>query len=141
MLDNSSLISNGIGGIQGGGGGSGGSVSVDFCSLTTLSSPLISANGGNAKSSGAGGRVRFFNHNWASKTFESSAEISLTIEANGGNLCDNALTCGERGSIVAAPCPPGYSLSSQSYGCIECPAGFFQVNYGYGSCSSCKNKP
>jgi len=66
ILDNSVFLANGIGGIQGGGGGSGGSISIDYCSPTISGLVNISANGGSAKSSGGGGRVRFFYHNWTS---------------------------------------------------------------------------
>eukprot|EP00919_Chromeraceae_sp_WS-2016_P034525 GHVR01081691.1.p1 GENE.GHVR01081691.1~~GHVR01081691.1.p1 ORF type:complete len:114 (-),score=21.14 GHVR01081691.1:928-1269(-) len=59
---NSIINSDGKEGTQGGGGGAGGSVSIDY--LTIMSSMSISANGGNGTSSGAGGRIRLWNHNW-----------------------------------------------------------------------------
>ena len=38
---------------------------MDFSFAELTDNVKISANGGNARSSGGGGRVRFFYHNWA----------------------------------------------------------------------------
>ena len=61
---NSTIEANGKNGIQGGGGGAGGSISLDYTLL--LASASLTANGGNGdrSSSGAGGRIRLWNHNW-----------------------------------------------------------------------------
>jgi hypothetical protein len=64
IIQNSILLANGISGIQGGGGGSGGSISIDFMNSNTFGSIVISVNGGDGKSSGGGGRIRYYNHNW-----------------------------------------------------------------------------
>ena len=132
ILENSVFLANGIGGIQGGGGGSGGSISIDYCIPTITASVNISANGGNAKSSGGGGRVRFFYHNWTSIFLPYQNGInSLLITSYGGSDCDSKLTCGQNGSVIASPCPPGYSLNYISYTCELCSVGSYQLNYGY----------
>ena len=58
------MKSDGKNGVQGGGGGAGGSISLDYESIQSDS--LISASGGSGEksSSGAGGRIRLWNHNW-----------------------------------------------------------------------------
>lgn len=63
-LLNSTVTSDGKNGFQGGGGGAGGSISIDYNYINTNS--VISANGGNGdkSSSGAGGRIRLWNHQW-----------------------------------------------------------------------------
>lgn len=142
-VSNSGLISNGIGGIQGGGGGSGGSISIDFSTLSTSGNITISANGGEGKSSGAGGRIRFFYHNWTQQALKTEMSWSqpFKIEVLGGRSCQGSLTCGEIGSIVAAPCPPGSSLNLTTFACESCPTGFFQIDYGYETCQPCASQP
>lgn len=73
---NSSLQSNGVGGIQGGGGGAGGSISMDFYVMTSNYS-TASANGGAGKSSGSGGRIRFWDQNW--KTYSTASLSNMNI--------------------------------------------------------------
>ena len=63
---NSSISSDGKNGIQGGGGGAGGSISLDY-NVTHTNLTNITCNGGNGdktSSSGSGGRIRLWNHNW-----------------------------------------------------------------------------
>jgi len=62
-------VADGIRGIQGGGGGAGGAVSIDYNYLLAYISNNISASGGDGKSSGGGGRIRFWNQNWVNTTF------------------------------------------------------------------------
>ncbi len=97
---------NGSPGVQGGGGGSGGAVSIDFFSLFLFNSNSISAKGGFSRSSGGGGRVRMFDHNWLQQT--NSLNSNISISAAGGLGCNGPLTCGESGSVTTSPCPPGY---------------------------------
>ena len=59
-------MAEGRNGIQGGGGGAGGSISLDYNQIYSTD-VLISANGGNGdkvSSSGSGGRIRLWNHQW-----------------------------------------------------------------------------
>ena len=136
----SCFLANGVAGVQGGGGGSGGSVSIDFSFADLTDKVRISANGGNARSSGGGGRVRFFYHNWANWD-QSFNDSILRIEALGGVKCETNLTCGQMGSVVASPCPPGYHLDFENYICMACPVGYYQITYGYSTCSECASKP
>lgn len=70
------MLSNGVGGIQGGAGGAGGSVSLDFYVLTSNDS-TTSANGGAGKSSGSGGRIRVWDQNW--KTYTAASVSNMNI--------------------------------------------------------------
>jgi hypothetical protein len=67
-MDSVSINSDGRNGSQGGGGGSGGSISIDYSWLSFgKNNSTITANGGGGdklSSSGSGGRIRFWNHNW-----------------------------------------------------------------------------
>ena len=137
---NSNLSANGVGGIQGGGGGSGGSISIDFLNLNTSGNVSILVNGGNGKSSGGGGRLRYFYHNWT-YIGGNSLNLNVVIQALGGAGCEGKLTCAQNGSIIAAPCPPGYQFNLSNYGCSLCPTGTFQVAFGYDLCSNCATKP
>jgi hypothetical protein len=66
FTSNSVISAEGKQGKQGGGGGSGGSISIDY-SLLNIDNSKISVNGGTGdkklSSSGAGGRIRFWDHN------------------------------------------------------------------------------
>ncbi len=67
-LQQNFITSDGKNGIQGGGGGAGGTISLDYNTLSATGYlTTISANGGNGdkmSSSGSGGRIRLWNHNW-----------------------------------------------------------------------------
>ena len=64
-LNNSNINSQGKNGIQGGGGGAGGAISIEYFSLQVLQSNIsVKSGNGEKSSSGAGGRIRLFNHNW-----------------------------------------------------------------------------
>ncbi len=132
-------MADGVGGYQGGGGGAGGSISIDYTQLSTLNGSLISANGGIGKSSGSGGRIRIWNQNW--KKYQAIPISNITIESAGGQQCESNLTCGEAGSIISSPCPPGYSTNFTSYTCYQCTNGTYQLTYGYSLCMKCTNKP
>lgn len=60
---------------------------------------------------------------------------NLVVVANGGDCIEGKLSCGLRGSIDAAPCPPGYFLNYTNYGCSMCSNGTYQLTYSYSSCS------
>lgn len=143
-LENSSLLANGTNGIQGGGGGSGGSISLDFAAVQIATTPgtsvMITANGGSGKSSGGGGRIRYFYHNWNAISGNLGSS-SLQVTANGGQCDGGKLSCGQSGSIIAAPCPPGYQLNYNNFGCSLCPNGTYQLTFSYDSCSECSIKP
>jgi hypothetical protein len=139
-LQNSNFLANGVGGIQGGGGGSGGSIAIDFTTLNMMGMVNITANGGTGKSSGGGGRVRFYYHNWTAALTTNGLSF-LMIQANGGANCDGGLTCGQNGSVNTAPCPPGYQLDYTSYACVSCPVGYYQLVYGYENCQPCASRP
>lgn len=63
---NTTIEANGKPGTQGGGGGSGGSIALDYMSVKgNISS--INVNGGSGKSSGGGGRLWLWDHNWHTK--------------------------------------------------------------------------
>jgi hypothetical protein len=104
---------------------------------------MITANGGDGKSSGGGGRVRFFYHNWTYSVLQTSQSSNqpFMIKALGGGSCQSTLTCGENGSVIAAPCPPGYHLNLHNFACLACPIGYFQIDYGYEVCEPCMIKP
>ena len=87
--------------------------------MISINGPLnITANGGSGRSSGGGGRIRFFYHQW--NDINDIASEDLLIEVKGGTNCEEALACGQQGSVLTAPCPPGYQLDYQSFICIMC---------------------
>jgi hypothetical protein len=114
-INSASLLANGVGGIQGGGGGAGGSISIDYTQLSASGNSIMTANGGNGKSSGSGGRIRIWDQNW--KSNQASSNQNISIEATGGLQCDSTLNCGENGSIISSPCPPGYSTNLINFMC------------------------
>ena len=137
---NSSIQSNGVGGIQGGGGGAGGSISIDYTNIVSVNHSKIIANGGVGKSSGSGGRIRFWDQNWSTVP-ASIPYLHLSISAVGGGLCQSELTCGLNGSIISSPCPPGYSTNFTTFSCYKCNNGSYQLLYGYGDCLKCGSIP
>jgi hypothetical protein len=114
-FNSTGILANGVGGIQGGGGGAGGSISVDYTQLSTAENSIMRANGGNGKSSGSGGRIRIWDQNW--KIYQTPNNQNISIEATGGLQCDSSLNCGENGSIISSPCPPGYSTNFINFMC------------------------
>jgi len=89
----------------------------------------VAAKGGNGQSSGGGGRMRVWNHNWRNPT-QITSSGSVLYSVLGGTACDttlNALACGENGSITATPCPPGYELNFISFNCDPCLVGTYQL--------------
>jgi hypothetical protein len=86
------IKSDGVSGIQAGGGGSGGGVSIDFSYLKGNAN--ISAIGGNGKSSGGGGRIRFWNHRWKNQSVSVMNNTNINMVTLGGKGCEDILTCG-----------------------------------------------
>lgn len=129
-----------MGGIQGGGGGAGGSISIDYTNFAAANNSKITAIGGVGKSSGSGGRIRFWDQNWPTVS-TINPELSISISAAGGGLCQSELTCGLDGSIISSPCPPGFSTNFTTYSCFKCKVGQYQLLYGYGECLECGNIP
>lgn len=86
----SQILSDGIGGIQGGGGGSGGAISIDYYQMTSSVNSTISASGGSGKSSGGGGRIRVWNHNWINPSTSQQSATNFNhfrIYCIGGSGC------------------------------------------------------
>lgn len=111
IVNFSLILSEGKTGIQGGGGGAGGSISID-CNFTNGTLTTISANGGRGdkmSSSGAGGRIRIWNHFWRNQLTIPNLTNTYIITASGGANCEaKSLSCGENGSVLTSPCRPGY---------------------------------
>jgi hypothetical protein len=57
-------------------------VSIEYSNI--FGSGFITANGGNGKSSGGGGRIRIWNHNWKTTNSNTSSLNNFSISANGG---------------------------------------------------------
>lgn len=137
-LIGSKLEANGYAGIQSGGGGSGGAIALDYMAISGNGS--ISCNGGNARSSGGGGRLRLWCHGWKQSPINQNL-IMIVVSCMGGLLCSGKYSCGENGSIVTSPCPPGYALNLTTLSCEMCDIGHYQVTFGYSRCLPCGNKP
>mmetsp|Transcript_8081 Transcript_8081/g.12449 ORF Transcript_8081/g.12449 Transcript_8081/m.12449 type:complete len:82 (+) Transcript_8081:2561-2806(+) len=61
----------------------------------------------------------------------------LTLGGRGGPVYGSEKTSGEKGSIMASKCLPGY----EGILCSACPTGTFKSEFSVAPCIPCENKP